>query len=453
MITHGHIPEHDAIIVGGGIAGLTAAAHLRQMGHDVALVEARQDVGGTMRTHVQEGFVMDLGPQTLLDSQPDVSRFLDSIGAAAHRVEPGAASRKRFIVKDGAPLALPRGPGDFLSSPVFSWRGKLRLLAEVFVRSTSPVGESVAAFVRRRFGEEFLTWAADPFVSGVHAGDPEALVVANAFPTMVAAERKHRSLLRAGQSRHGLYGFEGGMQMLPRSLARHLVSSAGPGRAQLMTGTRVLRASWHGPESGHFDVVVQSSGSSRTRSLSAPVVVRTDGFRHDTSVNYAPVAVVVLGFRREDVLHPLDGFGMLVPFAEERQILGTLFSSTLFPDRAPGGHVLLTTFVAGARRPELADLSDSALVDLVMKDLTDLLHITGPAVTAHVHVWQHGIPQYDRAHADMLRSLRDRERSEPGLFFTGNACHGISAPHTMSHALRTARRAHDAILACRTTRP
>lgn len=447
-----HGTDVDALVIGAGIAGLTAAVRLRRLGHRVVVIEAAGSVGGVMRTQVQDGFVMDLGPQTLLDSQTDVRRFLSETGLSEHCMEPGAASRKRFIVKNGAPVALPTSPGAFFSSPIFSWRGKLRLLAEPFVRSTSPDGESVAAFVRRRFGREFLTWAADPFVSGVHAGDPEALLVANAFPTMVAAEKNQRSLLRAGQPRHGLYGFAGGMQTLPRSLATWLLSETGPGNGSVVTNTRALRTIWRGPKSGLFDVIVQPAGLASPSSLSAPVVIRADGFRDSTSVNYAPVAVVALGFRREHIAHPLDGFGMLVPGAEERRILGTLFSSTLFPDRAPGGHVLLTTFVAGARRPELADLSAAALVDLVTTELTDLLGVTGPAVAAHVHVWQQGIPQYDHAHAATRLALSAQERKEPGLFFTGNACHGISAPHSMSHALLIAERAHNAILARRPTR-
>jgi len=447
-----HIPDADVIIVGAGIAGLTAAVRLRQKGHHVVVVEAGPEAGGAMRTQMQDGFTMDLGPQTLIDSQPEVSRFLTETGVAAGRLEPDPASRKRFIVKNGIPLALPSSPGTFLSSPVFSWSGKLRLLAEPFVRSTSPDGESVAAFVRRRFGEEFLTWAADPFVSGVHAGDPEALMVAHAFPTMVAAEEKHRSLLRAGQPRHGIYGFAGGMQTLPRRLAAHLVAETGAGSARLFTNTRALRTSWCGPERGLLDVVVRPSGAVGTTRFSAPVVVHADGFRENApgrnvTARYAPVGVVALGFRRHSVAHPLDGFGMLVPSVERRRILGTLFSSTLFPERAPDGHVLLTTFVAGARHAELADLSAPALVDLVTAELSDLLGAKGAPISSCVHIWRQGIPQYDHTHATMLHAQRAREREAPGLFFTGNACHGISVPHTMSHALHTARRAHDAIMA------
>lgn len=445
-------------VVGGGLAGLTAAYHLDRAGLDVRVYEAARQPGGKVRSTHAAGFLIEHGPNSLRGGTAALDGLVTDLGLGTARVEADAAAARRYVVRDGRPVALPRGPMEAVRSSLLSARAKLRLLAEPFVPPAAPgAEESVAAFVRRRLGSEVVDYAVNPFVAGIYAGDPERLSLPHAFPSLHALEQRYGSLVVGGvrkalsgqqtadaSTSRGIYSFEGGLQQLPETLAHRLGDA-------LRTGTRVLglrrtgarwRVEANGEPPATFDAVVYAAPLHALRHLS------TGGLDVGPlgDARHAPVRVVALGLRRQDVAHPLDGFGVLVPAAETRfRVLGTVFTSTVFPDRAPPGHILLTTFVGGTRRPALAGAGTASVQAIVEADLQHLLGVRGRPVLARHVAWPHAIPQYEIGYGRVLDHLDALERRHEHLAFAGNYRGGIAVGNAVASGARAARRLQDAL--------
>ena len=442
-------------ILGGGIAGLTAAFRLSQRDVDATVFEAHTEAGGAIRSAQDGRFLVEYGPNSLRRSTPLLEDVIDALDLAGAVVEAQPAARNRYIVRDGALAALPTSPPGLLTTKAFSLSGKLRLLAEPFVDPAAPdQEESVAGFVRRRLGREALRYGANPFVAGIFAGDPASLSVEHAFPVLYDLEQEHGSLLKGmlrrakatterPKARYGLFSFRDGLQTLPRALAAHLGD-------RLHTNTRVTHLA---PKADGWTLTTESDAGTATHradavlstiplhqlaqvSLSTPV----DRSPLD-GVPYPPVTVYHLGYHASDVGHPLDGFGVLVPEAEDDlHILGTIFSSTLFPNRAPDDYVLLTTLVGGSRHPNLAHAGMASLRATVTHDLQCLLDVHGPPVFESVYRWERAIPQYVLGYGAIKDLLANLEREHPGLFLAGNYRQGISVPDAMTSGAEAAAR-------------
>jgi oxygen-dependent protoporphyrinogen oxidase len=420
-------------VIGAGIAGLTAAYRLHQTDHSVEVLEAADRPGGVIRSDEANGFLVEAGPNTIRPT-PLLEQLVADLGLDDERVWAPDAAARRYIVRDGRPLALPTSLGAFLRTDLFSTRAKLRLLAEPFVGRSSAEDESLAAFTRRRLGPEILDYAVAPFVGGVFAGDPEALSARHAFEKLTRLEAEYGSLFWGGLRRNGspddtpsgLYSFRDGVETLPRALADALDDHIAYDTPA--TGLR--------PDGSGWRVAVEGGPTRAYDALLCTVPLHAlSGLALDTpvdraplaAVDYPPVHVVALGYDRTAVDHPLDGFGMLVPPVEEQfDILGTLFSSTLFPGRAPDDTVLLTTFVGGARAPALAERPPAAVQSVVERDLDRLLGVSGPPIAAHHVHWPRAIPQYAPGYGRVKDTLAALEETHPGLFFAGNYRQGVS---------------------------
>lgn len=436
------------IVCGAGLTGLTTAWHLRQSGIDVTVLEANDTVGGVMQTTRRDGYLVEHGPNSCMLTS-ELAALVDALQLTPLLRRAAPQAQRRYIVRNGRALVAPTSPLAMLRSSLFSPTGKLRLLAEPFIgRRRDPGDESVAAFVRRRLGEEPLTWAVDPFVSGVYAGDPELLSVRHAFPRLAALERDHGSLLRGaiatarrsraaqpqpglGIGRGAMVSFVDGMGTLPLSLAEHI------GRANILRRTRAV-AIGHGPEG--CEVTVERDSVRRV--IRADAVVSTlplhavgqlalgsscaAAQEELATVPYPPVVSLALGFGRADVAHPLDGFGCLIPSAERMRTLGVLFSSTLFAERAPVDCVLLTCFLGGSRQPALGALGADELLRLVLPELAALLGVSGTPTFMQRTVWPHAIPQYNVGHDTAARAAGAIEALIPGLLIDGQFRRGVS---------------------------
>ena len=403
-----HPPVLPIAVIGGGITGLTAAWHLQKCGQQVTVFEAALLPGGAIRSHREGGWLHEAGPNSLLEGSASVATFIDAIGVGARRIYAAEAAKNRYVVRDAKLIALPASPVEFLKTRLFSTRAKLRLLGEPFrSRSSSECEESVATFVERRLGREFLDYAINPFVGGVYAGDPRQLSVRHAFPKLHALEQKHGSLLRGalkqrnarGGPKGRIFSFPEGLAEIPRAIVRSLGDA-------VWLSTRVKQVRRAGNQ---WEITSESRGAIRVDQFSSVIcalpadalaglnfkdVAGAERLSLVREIKHPPVVSVFTGFRRKDVLHPLDGFGLLVPELERRNILGTLFSSTLFPDRAPEDMIGLTTFVGGVRSPELASLDDAALALLVGSELRDLLGANGEIQYLDVRRSPRAIPQY-----------------------------------------------------------
>ncbi len=451
--------DADVIVVGAGLSGLTTAFRLARCGRQVAVFEAAERPGGMIGSRRREGALYELGPNSGLDTTPLIDELLGAAGIKGERLDASAAAAKRYILRGGALVAMPASPGAFLRTPLFSWRAKLALLREPFVAPASPdAEETVAEFVRRRLGTEFLDYAIEPFVAGIYAGDPETLSVPAAFPRLFALEQKYGSLIRgqilgARQRKRSAekaknmavsFSFRDGMQTLTDALARALPVECG------------VRAVAVRREADGFALECERGGAgakqcferrARAVVLAVPAYAAArivkpldaDAARALDAIVYPPVAVVAAAYRRSDVAHPLDGFGFLAPKKETPPVLGSLFSSTMFANRAPEGTVLLTTFVGGQRNPELAQASEDEIAAGVQQALARYLGAAVPLWSV-VTRWPQAIPQYTLGHRERIAAVERAEARAPGLYFCANWRGGVSIGDCIKSGHATAER-------------
>jgi oxygen-dependent protoporphyrinogen oxidase len=446
----------DVVVVGAGVSGLATAFGLARRGLAVEVLDEGAKPGGVIGTVWREGALYETGPNSALDTTPLIGELIEAAGIGAERVAASEISNTRFVVKDGTPVPLPMSPGAFLATPLFSPLAKARLALEPFI-ARQPAGEEevIARFVRRRLGREFLDYAIEPFVAGIYAGDPERLSVPAAFPKLHALEQRYGSLIlgavlgarerrrRAETAKNTAksFSFRQGMQTLTDALAR------GAGRVTL--GARVISIARLAD--GSFTAAFEKDGQGASRHARALVLAvpaaeaarlaypfAPQATQALQQIEYPPVTVVATAYRRDDIAHPLGGFGFLAPRVEGRAVLGTLFSSSMFEGRAPEGHVLLTNFVGGRRNPDLAAADEETLLAKVAAEHRALLGARAPALWSAVTRWPRAIPQYELGHLDRIAKVAEAEKAVPGLRFCANYRGGVSVGDCIASAHATA---------------
>lgn len=434
----------DVLVIGGGLSGLVTAYRAKRAGLAVAVFEARPKPGGVIGSERRAGALFERGPNSGLDTTPLINAMLGDLGIAAERVDGSKASSKRYVVRGGRLIPLPMSPGAFLRTPLFSFGAKVRLFAEPFIAKSPPdKEESIAQFVRRRLGPEFLDYAIEPFVAGIYAGDPEILSVPAAFPRLHALEQRYGGLIKGAilgarerkknadkaKNAASSFSFREGMQTLTDALARAI------GNVDCEVNVRRVERR---PD-GSFVVAGERFGVAFERAASA-VVVATPAYAAAEIVRdlapvaagalreipYPPVTVVASAYRRREILHPLDGFGFLAPAKERPAVLGTLFSSTMFENRAPSEVAVLTTFVGGRRNPELATAGDAEVRSAVQSELSRLLGVGAEPMWSEITRWTRAIPQYTMGHLERIAQVEEAERTLPGLYFCANYRGGVS---------------------------
>ena len=447
-------------IIGAGITGLTAAFYLKHRGVPVTVYEASDRVGGAIQSIRAGGYLAEFGPNTILETSPKVTQLVIDAGLASRRLDPDAKAQARYVVRYQRPIEMPGSPLGFFTTKLFSVRAKLAVLREPFVAPRRDgKEESIAEFVMRRLGQEFLDHAIDALVAGVYAGDPYKLSVPQAFPKLGQLEARYGSLIKGqifgarerkrrgevAKDRAPKFSFDEGLQVLPETLRERL------GEAVRLNAT-VTRLT-QGGECWTLDVCERGQQSRAEHSaviyagtafkladmeVQTPMPLRFATF---AEIRYPPVASVVLGFRREDVAHPCEGFGMLIPKVEGFKILGTIFSSSLFPNRAPAGHLTLTSYVGGERYPALASLPPEKLFALTCEDLRVLLGVRGKPTFQHSVYYPRAIPQYNLGYGLYREQMADIEKKAPGLFLAGHYRDGISLSDTIVSGCNAADRA------------
>lgn len=442
-------------VIGGGLSGLAAAHALRGLGARVVVYEAAARPGGVVGTHVDGDYLAETGPHgTRLTSA--LTSVVDELGLAevvVHATPPGVDG---YVVRRGRLVRLPQSLSGILATRALSWRAKARVLAERWVQPAEGVPvESVAAFFRRRFGGEPVACLVDPLVGALYGGDAERLAAARVCPHLVEAERAHGSVLRAaarheiprdfGQLVPPVVSFVGGMTTLTDALARAL-----DGMVRLstpVTGVTRSAAGWvvsAGRAAGDarravVDAVLYAGPAHGIAAIGWP-----DSVRQLTAplsaMTYPPLAVVTVGFRRQHVAHPLDGWGLLVPEREAYAILGALFTSSVFPHRAPAGHVTLACYVGGVRRPALGAAPPDTVRAAVVADLRRLLGISGEPTYVHHAAWSRALPQYELGYDGVTRAITALEAAHPGLYFAGSFAGGVSVTDCLAAGRAAAHR-------------
>ena len=452
----------DVAIVGGGIAGLSAAYELQQRGVSVQVLEAAPRPGGVITTERVDGWVIDGGPDSMLVQKPAAVALCRELGIA-DRLIPTLTPRTAYVLREGHlhPLAegsflgFPLSFGALARSSLFTTAGKMRLASELLIpRGGGDEDESIGAFVRRRFGEEAVDYLAEPLLAGIHAGDVERLSMRALFPRLIEAERQSGSVLRAFRALRVTPSPKGAFVSLPGGTGELVDALLASLPGVVTTSARVTDLRRAG------SLILESSvGRLQARAviLAVPAYVAASLLRgFDTTiaafcdgVPYASTATVAFGFRRDQVAHPLQGTGFVVPRVERSPLLAGTWVTSKWPGRAPEGHVLLRGFLGGGRDPHRLDASDEELIATARAELQDLLGITGDPQITRLTRWMRQSPQYEVGHLQRVAAIDDQLTALPGVFLTGSGFRSIGIPDCIADARATAARAasfiqHDA---------
>jgi oxygen-dependent protoporphyrinogen oxidase len=431
------------VVVGGGLAGLAAALARSRGGIETLLLEAASEPGGVVRSVRRDGYLLELGPNTVRPT-PELLALIQDLGLTSEALF-SDPRLPRYVDFEGRLLPLPTSPAALLTTHLLSLSGKLRLAGEPLRRGAVPERESVRDFFARRLGPEVADRMVTPFVSGIFAGDAARLSAEDAFPAPVRWERESGSLLVGalrearserprGNSVRGLLSFRDGLGALPRAAARALADGFRKG-ASVDTVEPAGRRWRVAVGSGQFEadelvLAVPAPAAARLVRRFAPEAA--DAL---DAIPHSPLAVLHVAWPDTALPRPLRGFGHLVVPDASRRILGGVWSSSLFPGRAPAGHALLTVFLGGARDPEAPSLADGVLVDLATRDLERQGLVRGQPVFAMATRYERAIPQYTHGHAARIAAVSRAEAAWPGLRFLGNYRGGISVGDVVRNAL------------------
>jgi len=450
----------DVIVIGGGIAGLTAAWKLQRGGADVELLEADPSPGGNVQSEVLEGFRVERGPHTFMASADAIFELIDEVGLGEQLVASREAASARHIAREGRLHALPSGLWSFLGTSLLSWSSKWFLATEPLRTRRGEPSDSAQQFFERRFGPEAARVLAGAFISGVYAGDPAALSAPAAFPLFWGFEQEGGSMIR-GAMRHmkrrkasraalgeaapprrkGLYSLHGGLGTLTSTLAARLGERCRLGMPVEAVGVETGGFVVHAADGEHRarQVVIAAPPPAASHMLGATdarIAELLDG------IPLAPIAVVHLGFDERQATVP-ESFGFLIPRGEGVRTLGVLFPSRLFEDRTPAGGDLLTGYVGGALDREALDLDDAALAKIVRDDLHTLCGLKTAPTMVRVVRHRHAIPQLVAGHLERIDELRQRLRALPGLQLAGNYLHGVGIKDAVRAGIEAAQAALD----------
>ena len=450
------VESRDVVVVGGGISGLAAAFELQKRGLAPLVLESAPRPGGVILTERFDGWTIDAGPDSMLVQKPAAVSLCRELGIG-DRLHPTLPPRTAYVLRDGrlhplmegSAFGFPIRVAPLVTSTLFSWSGKLRMAMELAVpRRTAREDESIASFVRRRFGEEAVDYLAEPLLAGIHAGDVDRLSTRALFPRLAEAERTSGSVIRAFRALHVKPSDQGAFVSLPggtMELVDAVVAALAPGALRMSSRASDLR------RAGEF-VIDTPGGSIRARCviLALPAYAAAGLLRSINTtlaglcetIPYASTATVALGYRREQVQHALNGSGFVVPRAEQSPLLASTWVSSKWPGRAPEGHVLIRAFLGGGRDPHRLERSDDELIDTAREALTEILDVNGdPVFPPRIYRWTRQSPQFEVGHLQRIAAIEASLASVPGLFVSGSGFRAIGIPDCIQDGRDTAARA------------
>ncbi len=450
------------VVIGGGISGMACAYMIqekaRQAGqtHNISVLESDKRLGGKIRTEIVDGFVCESGPLGFIDNKPPVLRMVNQLEMAPDLVVSNDSARKRYVLIDGKLQLLPMSPPGFIKTKMISWPGKLRALWELRTKPADPSkDETIAEFARRHLGAEIVDKLVSAMVVGIFAGDAEQLSVKSCFPVMLELEKEGSgSLLKAqmrrskakkakakvegaevkkeGPKSEGMVGSSGKLTTFQAGMSQVVDRLKDKFTGDIITGAEVVGLS---KEDGRYqierangerleaDIVVMAVpayvAAKILKNLAGDAAELIDG------IQYVPVNVIVSGYDKAGFGHDLDGFGFLAPKREKRGILGNLWNSSIFEGQAPTGKVALRTMVGGAINPDATALSDKETLDLVQKELHEILGVSSDPTFTQVIRHKRAIPQYVVGHEERINKIAGIIENYPGLVLTGNAFRGV----------------------------
>ncbi|MFQ5722025.1 MAG: protoporphyrinogen oxidase [Candidatus Aminicenantales bacterium] len=429
-------------IIGAGISGLSTAFYISKFLREekenfiLGVFEKEERPGGTIISQNKAGFLVEGGPNGFLDSKPSTLHLCSELNLNSKLLPANSSSQRRYIFLKDRLILVPEKPVKFLKSDIMSFKGKIRLFMEGAIRKgIAKKDETVSEFGRRRIGREAVENLLDPMVTGIFAGDPETMSLKACFPRIWEMEQKYGSLTKAmisimrerktsGPAGPGgtLTSFLEGTEYLIKKLAEEESSNI-----KLNSEVRAIDYScgrWFvNNENSPYDVIVSAAPSYVLAELIKPL--SSSLFEKAVHISYSPMAVIGLGYKKEAVENKIDGFGFLIPHKERRKILGCLFSSQIFPGRAPEGYELLQVMAGGARFSEIVNYSNGQILDFSIQELKSILGIGDSPDFIKIFRYPLAIPQYKVGHLILLEQLKKELHPFKGLFFTGNAYYGV----------------------------
>lgn len=457
------------VIIGGGITGLAAAWELQQNGVPFVLLEASDRLGGKIRTERAEGFIIEGAADSFLAVKPWAWQLCREIGLGDQLIGTNDHNRKVYVLKDGRLHTMPRGmrllvpvdPAGILESDLFSEEGKRRMLDEPNIPGgwsrqgkslrelvQQPNDESLASFVRRRFGEEALEVLGEPLMAGIHTADPEILSMRAGYPDYLEKERLYGNVTiptrkteikppppLPGQPVTAFVSLKNGVYEMIEGLAARLgdhirlnspVESLDEDKIVHLASGETIRAS-------SVILTTPTAHAARLTQSLAPALSANLG-----EIRTLSSATVSFGYREADLPGPLDGFGFVVAASEPTHLLASTWSSTKLPGRAPAGHALLRVFFGGHRHEADVALPDEALIALAKAELRRVMCIEAEPVISRVFRWEKANPQYEVGHLDRLEEM-ERHQTPPWLRLAGSPYNGIGIPACVKQGREAAK--------------
>ncbi|MCW3467397.1 protoporphyrinogen oxidase [Chitinophaga nivalis] len=436
--------QQPVVIIGAGISGLSIAYELQKQQVPYLLLEASDHTGGVLQSFHQDGFELDAGANTLAAS-PELLAFIRELGLEQDILEAGAASKKRFLVRNNQLHGVSPHPVKILGSAYLSRAAKWRLFTERFRKAAAPQGEeTVTDFVSRRFNKEIADYVFDPVLSGIYAGNPDLMSIGEVLPALPRWEKEYGSVTKGLMKDRGAMGgrkiisFKGGNQRLTNRLQELLTT---PVRFNCTVDTISVSA-------GGYTIQATENGAATTLQA-ANIIFTAPAYRTAQQINtldthtaallqqvhYPRMGVLHLGFEAAAMQQPLEGFGFLVPNAEKKHFLGAICNSAIFPAKAPQGKMLLTVFVGGARQEHYFDeIGAAALQTQAIAEIKSLLQLSAGPVLQRFSEWKQAIPQLNVGHAKLRSAVTAFEKKYPGLYISGNYLQGVAIPALLQHA-------------------
>jgi protoporphyrinogen/coproporphyrinogen III oxidase len=451
------IRQTEVTIIGAGLTGLSLAHKLKKQGKKVLVVEKNSQTGGVIGTQEKDGFIYETGPNTGVLSTPDIVELIEELSEDCTLATANKKANKRLILKNGKWHALPSGLISAVTTPLFTFKDKLRVLAEPFRAKGKNPHESLADLVKRRLGKSFLDYAIDPFIGGIYAGDPEKIIPKYALPKLYNLEQNYGSFIKGAvkkakepkssreeKATKEVFAVKGGLKHLVDALEK----SIGSENIILNARQTVVMPNENGyeiridTESGdshtiHSSKVVSTVGAYRLQTL-FPFLTEEE-LAPVRNLRYAAVTLAAVGFKKWNG-RKLDAFGGLVPSKEGKKILGILFPSAIFNDRAPEGGAMLSVFIGGIRQPDAINMSDDEIKQTVFNDIRETLDAENPEPDVfEIFRYKHAIPQYEISSGLRLEAIANIEKKYPGLLLAGNIRDGIGMADRVKQAFEIAR--------------
>jgi protoporphyrinogen/coproporphyrinogen III oxidase len=441
----------DVTIIGAGLTGLTAAYYLKKNGCKVILIEKNSKAGGVIDTVKEDGFVIETGPNTGVLSHPEVAELFEDLSGKCALETANPESKRRLIWKSGNWHALPDSLGKAIKTPLFSLGDKFRILGEPFRRKGTNPFETLEELVLRRMGRSYLDYAVDPFISGIYAGNPSYLVTRFALPKLYALEQNYGSFIK-GAIKKGFEPVEPRMKKATkevfsagnglRSLVGALEAEIGKENILLnskntsvgLSGNKYIVSTTVGEEPAYFEseYVITTVDAGALDPLLP--FISPEELSAITSLEYAKVVQVVLAYKEWKGIE-LNAFGGLVPTRENRRILGVLFTSSFFKNRAPEEGALLSVFLGGTKRPGYVDLSDDEIKQIVFEEISEMFKLSGPQPDIfRIFRYQRAIPQYGKTSEERLKAITAIQDKYPGLILAGGIRDGIGMADRIKQA-------------------